>query len=80
MRHHTTHAADRALERHGLTPMAAEWNNTALTIMDNVAGKRSPAMLLRKSGGVERWLVRLADFPVVVVWCPLSAEIVTVLP
>lgn len=81
MRHHTDHARDRALERCGITVTDAEWTKAVADIMEVVAGLGSKAMMLHRfQDGHERWLVRLGTWPARVIYDPVSAVIVTVLP
>ena len=57
----TTHAAERAAERYGLTPTRAEWSRAVLDIIDTIAGDSCAANLVAiKPGGKEEWLVNLA--------------------
>lgn len=76
-----SHAAIRAAERHGLSVTTSDLRSAFLDIVDTVAGLRRAAVLLhRKSNGTERWLVRLGERAVRVVYIPEAALIVTVLP
>lgn len=75
----TTHAADRAAERFGLSPSEEDWTQTVLDIIDTVDGARQAALLLRTfSDGIERWLVKLCGRQVVAVYDPSQAVIITV--
>lgn len=77
----TTHAAKRAAERHGLTPSEPEWSRCVLDIIESCAGDAKSAVLLRRfSDGIERWLVRLCGEPVIAVYNPKYALIITITP
>jgi hypothetical protein len=75
----TTHAAERAAERYGLTPTEADWSQCVLDIIDTVGGDRCAALLLRIFvDDKERWLVHLAGEEVVAIYDPNTATIITV--
>jgi len=77
----TTHAAERAAERYGLTPTESEWSRCVLDIIESCAGDAQSAMLLRRfSDGIERWLVRLCGQPIVAVYNPRHALSITITP
>ena len=57
--HATHHAADRAKERYGIDPDAEAWRRAVLDIADVVAGVGRAALLMRRDGSTERWLVRV---------------------
>lgn len=80
MRHFTHHAAERAWERYGIVPTEAEWARAVADIISVVAGGGGPAILLRRDSDGERWLVRVAGEPVVAIYQPRAALIVTLLP
>jgi hypothetical protein len=76
----TTHAAQRAAERYGFTPTREDWRQAFLDITDAATGARNSAVLLRRYfDGIERWTVRLAGRPVIAVYNPLEALIITIL-
>lgn len=76
--HHSTHAAERAAERYGIEASAAEWRALVLDIIDTVAGDRTAATLVRKGeDGKELWLARLAGRPVIALYAPDSAVVVS---
>ena len=77
----TTHAAERAAERYGLTPTRAEWSRAVLDIIDTIAGdSRAASLVAIKPGGKEEWLVNLAGSAVLAIYAPSTAVIVTLRP
>lgn len=83
------HARSRAAERLGFEPTPDQWREAALSILDTIAGQRIAALLIRKSvpyGGVsllmkgEIWAVKIGARQARVIWSPVNAVIVTVLP
>lgn len=77
----TTHAAERAAERYGLNPTAADWSRAVLDIIDSCAGDtRAATRLAAMPHGVERSLVRLGDCPVIAIYAPENALIITLTP
>ena len=75
------HAAERASERHGLTPTGEDMQQALLDIIDTASGFRCAAVLLRRfPDGNERWIVKLSGRAVRVVYSSSSATIMTVLP
>ncbi len=75
------HARERAISRYGLDASDAEWWRLVADILDTATGERTAALLLaRLPHGNERWLARLGTTPIVAVWSPNDAIVVTVLP
>ena len=75
------HAVERALTRYGITAPAEAWRALLLDILDAAEGATGSAVLLRReAAGVERWLARLGETPVIAVYNPERALIMTVLP
>lgn len=78
---HTTHAAERAAERYGLTPTADDWFRALLDIIESCAGEaRTATRLAVQDHGTERWLVCLAGVPVIAIYRPDAAAIITLAP
>lgn len=77
----STHAAERAAERYGIVVSQAEWSRAILDIIDTVAGDAKAAVLVAHlPAGKEKWAVRLGSTPVLAVYAPDQATIVTVTP
>ncbi len=82
MQHGTEHARIQAEARYGLMLDEHDFYAMACDIILTVAGDALRAWLLsRQPNGREIWIVCVPHGPVVpVVWHPLNAMIVTVLP
>ena len=77
---YTLHARDRAAERHGLELSYAEFDQVVIDITDSVLGvARRATLLAALPDGCERWLMRVRERAVRIVWNPELARIVTVL-
>jgi hypothetical protein len=70
----TEHAAQRASERLGRGLTYSEW----LAVLEAITGRS--AVLLRAMEGRCIYAVPLAGITLRVIWCPLHATVVTVLP
>ena len=78
---HSDHAAVRAAERYGVHATPEQWTRAVLDIIDAVAGDAVNAVLLRRRRtDREEWLVRLAGEPLIAIYRPETATIITVLP
>lgn len=82
----TIHAAERALERHGIVLTPEMLAAVLMDITDTVLGLRSAALMLRRYPPSalhhlmrEVWMVHLGTCDAQVVWCPATATVVTVL-
>ena len=74
------HAAMRAAERYGIIVTGGTIADVIVDITDTILGLRHAAILAsRQHDGRERWIVRLNGVAVPVIYCPLTAAIVTVL-
>ncbi len=75
------HACQRAAERFGAIPSAADWAELVIAVTDTLAGIQARAVMLRRDpNGREIWRVPLAGADISVVWAPDSdAPIVTVM-
>lgn len=76
----TAHALLRAAERYGIDASAADWRGLLLDIWAAVEGAGTAMLLRRNADGIERWLGRLGATPVIAVYDPTQARILTVLP
>ena len=77
----THHAVAQAAARYGIAPAWEEWERARQAIIAAVLRESSDAVLLKRGDdGGERWLVRLGDDPVIAIYRPEDALIVTVLP
>lgn len=68
------HAQARALERHGINLGPKECRQVA---KDIVMGR---AILLRRNGHIEEWLVKVREKAIRLVFNPKQCKIITVLP
>lgn len=83
MHHGCDHAAAAAFARYGVLLGAADFAAMVDDIVDALIGSRRAALLLcrQQPSGREIWLARVPDGPAVrLVYEPLSAMIVTILP
>lgn len=80
MRHATDHATERALERYGILAVADDWARAVLDIADAVDGTKPSALLVRRDGNMEKWIVRLRGVAVMAIYDPHAAVFVTLLP
>lgn len=78
----TTHAAERAAQRYGVTATKHDWKQAVLDIIGAVAGDRpAKAMLLgRDQRHTERWGVTICGRAMVAIYDPEAAAIITVIP
>jgi len=74
----TTHAHSRMMERHGRDLTPAEWLKVVLDIIDRRAVLVS--VKVREDSVMECWAVRIGALTFRMIWAPLMARIVTVLP
>ena len=77
----TGHAVDRADNRFGLEPTPQEWRQLLLDIIEAAGQIGAPrAILLRRAPPAEHWACRIAGCPVVAVYRPDLACIITLVP
>ena len=75
------HAIERAEKCYGLTAAPLEWRTAYLDLLDTIFGERTAAVLLaRLERGGERWLLSVAGQAVIVIYQPMNAAVVTVVP
>lgn len=77
--HTTQHAIDRALERYGVLLDADDIETLVMDIIASVDGDPR-AILMDQSNGIEVWWVKVRGHDMRVVYGPVTASIVTVLP
>lgn len=71
------HAQERAAERLGFVPGIEEWREAVLAILDSLSG-HARALMVRRHGEKEEWVVYLGGVQARVIWNPAEALIVTV--
>lgn len=77
---YTNHALQRTAERYGIEATYEEWRGLLLDIWAAVEGAGTAMLLGRTRHGRERWLGRLGVTPVIAVYDPVDARVLTVLP